>query len=99
MILAASSVSNVGASADNALPIEKITSVTLNTPRRPYRSARRPATAAPRNMPTNVALAMSPRCPGSSLNSDAIGPSRKPSMSTSIASNIHPSPEITRTRQ
>ena len=46
-----------------------------------------------------VALATSPRCPGSSLNSDAIGPSRKPSMSTSIASNIHPSPEITRTRQ
>src|SRR5204862_117117 len=42
---AARSVSNDGATADSALPIEKTTSVAVKTPRRPYRSASRPEAA------------------------------------------------------
>ena len=99
MMRAASSVSNVGASAESKLPREKITSVTVKTARRPYRSARRPAAAAPMNMPTKVALATRPTPVASSLNSPRIGVSRKLSIRTSIASNIHPSPDRMSKRQ
>ena len=99
MTRAARSVSNDGAIADSALPIEKTTSVAVKTPRRPYRSASRPEAAAPMNMPRNVALGTRPIWVTSSLKSPRIGARRKLSMSTSIASNDQPMPERTSSRQ
>src|SRR5207245_1786499 len=57
---ATSSASKEGASAESAAPPEKMTSVVVNIARRPYRSARRPETAAPTNMPSAAALGTSP---------------------------------------
>ena len=96
---ARSSVSKLGAIAERSAPTEKSTSVTWNTDFRPTRSASRPATAAPRNIPTNPALATKPVCVASRPNSVRIGVSRNAMRITSIASNIQPRPATISRRQ